>query len=91
MIFQEKKMDWKHFFKIMLRNAVVTIALTTLVLGSIGFLFAGQDGLVSGASWGLIIGAISIPFMAGIIYMKYWGDFAGRYSEWYVEKETKGE
>ena len=84
-------MDWKHFFKIMLRNSIISITLAMLILGGIGFLFAGKEGLLNGATWGFIMGAISIPFMAGIIYMKYWGDFAGRYSKWYVDKETTGQ
>ena len=75
----------------MLKNFVITISLTTIVLGGIGFLLVGQEGLLNGAVWGVILGLASVPFMAGIIYMKYWGDFAGRYSKWYVDKETKGE
>ena len=84
-------MDWKQFFKVMLKNFVITISLTTIVLGGIGFLLVGKEGLLNGAVWGVILGLASVPFMAGIIYMKYWGDFAGRYSKWYVDKETKGE
>jgi len=84
-------MDWKHFFIIMLRNFIITTALTIFVLGGIGFLLIGREGLLNGAIWGVIMGLASVPFMAGIIYMKYWGDFAGRYSKWHFDKETTGQ
>jgi hypothetical protein len=84
-------MDWKSFFKVFLRNVLITTVLLTLLLGLIGFLVAGQQGLKNGATWGFVLGLVSAPFMAGIIGPKYWGDYAGRYGKWHVQNETEGE
>ena len=83
-------MDWKEFFKVFLRNAVITITAATLAIGGFGFLVAGVEGLKNGAAWGLALGLISVPALGGLIFMKYWGDFAGRYSKWHVDNETTG-
>jgi hypothetical protein len=84
-------MDWKKFFKLLLRNTVIAVTLTTIVLGTFGFLVAGKEGVLNGVTWGFILGLISVPFLASAIYAKYWGDYAGRYGQWYVENKTEGE
>ena len=84
-------MNWRLFFKVFLRNVIGTIALTVIILGSIGFLVAGQEGLLNGAIWGLTIGLMSFPFMAFVVYSKYWGDIAGAYGNWWFKKELEGE
>ena len=70
---------------------VVVILLAVTILGLIGYLVAGMDGLVNGATWGFVLGLVSVPFFAFLVLAKYWGDYAGRYGEWWVKKETEGE
>ena len=52
---------------------------------------AGEEGLINGATWGLIIALISTPVIGAMVLAKYWGVFGGRYSQWYVKKEAEGE
>jgi hypothetical protein len=84
-------MDWKLFFKEFLRNTLTVILLAVIGLGGIGYLVGGKAGLANGASWGLILGLVGIPFTVILILAKYWGDFAGRYGQWWIKKETDGE
>ncbi len=83
-------MDWKKFFITYLRNMAIFLVLGIAFMGLIGFLLAGKEGLVGGATWGLILGVISIPFTAFIPLGKYWSDFAGKVSARTVKEETEG-
>lgn len=84
-------MKWLLFFKRLAINMVLVIGGAVLILGLIGYLLAGKEGMLNGATWGLLAGMISLPPMAFMIWAKYWGDYAGRYGAWYVYKETNGE
>jgi hypothetical protein len=84
-------MNWKGFFKAILRIATISIALGVVILGLIGFLLAGRQGLINGMIWGLVLGLVSVPFSLMTFGPKYWGGYAKRYGEWYVNKETTNE
>ncbi|MEN8173870.1 MAG: hypothetical protein ABFS03_13445, partial [Chloroflexota bacterium] len=72
-------MDWKKFFIVFLRNLILSIGLAIIILGVFGYLVAGKEGLVNGATWGLILGLVG-GFSSGLMVLpKYWGDYAGRY------------
>lgn len=83
-------MDWGKFFKRFLPAVIAAPLLAGLVLGIIGFLVAGTEGFVNGAVWGIALGLLSVPFTAFTIYVKYWGDYSGRYGAAWIEKETTG-
>jgi hypothetical protein len=84
-------MDWKHFFIVFVRNVIITLGLSSLSLGMFGLLLAGWEGFVNMAIWGLVLGLMAVPMTAWMIQGKYWSDFAGRYSQWWVKKETEGD
>ena len=84
-------MNWRRFFLHLLRNFAIATGGAVLLLGTIGYLVAGREGMLNGATWGLMAGMISLPPMAILILTKYWSDFAGRYGAWYIKKETYGE
>ncbi len=84
-------MNWKHFFIQLAFNSIITIALASLGLGVFFFILAGQEGLVNGLTWGLILGIMSIPFTAMVIMTKYWEGYSTRYGAWWIKKETEGE
>jgi hypothetical protein len=53
----------------------------------------GTEGALNLAIWGAAFGLIG-GFSSGLAMLnnaKYWGDFAGRYSKWWVKKEIEGE
>lgn len=84
-------MNWRSFFKVFLRNIIVITALATIGLGLFGYLVAGREGLVNAATWGFILGLVSIPYSAVTIISKYWSDVAGEYGRFWVKKETEGD
>jgi TctA family transporter len=85
-------MKWGAFFLEFLRNLVLTLVIAGAVLGTLGYLWGGVEGLRNALSWALAITLFSAPLSAlMLIQGKYWADFAGRYSTWYVKKETEGE
>lgn len=84
-------MNWRRFFLHLLRNFALATGGAVLLLGAIGYLAAGREGMLNGAAWGLLAGMISLPPMAILILTKYWSDFAGRCGAWYIRKETEGD
>lgn len=84
-------MNWRHFFVIFLRNVIVVTAAATIGLGLFGFVLAGREGLVNGASWGFILGLLSIPYSAVMIFYRFWSDVAGDYGRAWVDKEMNGD
>ncbi|MBN1665591.1 MAG: hypothetical protein JW862_00820 [Anaerolineales bacterium] len=84
-------MNWREYFIKFFRNAILTTLAIVVVLGLIGLLIAGQEGMLNGASWGLVLSLISWPFMGFFMYGKYWSDYAGRFGSWWVNKESKGD
>ena len=71
-------MDWKKFFKLYLRNMIITIALAVIALGVLGYILTGKEGLANGATIGFILGMVSISFSGMMMLPKYWGDYAAR-------------
>jgi hypothetical protein len=84
-------MNWTALIKLLFRNTIIITVLGVIILGALGLLLAGTDGLVNGATWGLVCGVVSLPFNGIVIASKYWGDFAGRYGDWWIKKETEGD
>lgn len=84
-------MNWARFFKATLRIVFLVLLALTAVFGAIGFLVNGVEGLVNGAGWGVVLGAVSVPFISFIILYQYWGDIAGSYGEQWIKRETEGE
>ena len=83
-------MTWPLFFKRLIWNTALTLALAVGIMGGLGYLLAGTQGLTNGAGWGLILGLVSVPFSAFVISARFWGDFAGRFSQQWIKKETEG-
>jgi drug/metabolite transporter (DMT)-like permease len=75
--------------KLFLRNIGPIVLLAGLILGSIGFLLAGWNGFVNGATWGVVLGLVAAPFMAMVILAKYWGGYSERYGSWWIDEESK--
>jgi len=84
-------MDWKVFLRVFLRNAIIATVMAGAIVGFFGFLVAGREGFLNGATWGIILGLVSVPFTGFIILTKYWGDYAGNYGKWWIKKEMQGE
>jgi hypothetical protein len=81
-------MNWPRFFKVVLINVLLIPILATIIFGAIGYFSAGWEGAMNAAGWGVLLGALSIPFsIFGLVQSKYWGDFAGRAS-WGIFKKT---
>jgi hypothetical protein len=87
----EDSMNWKQYIKVFLRNTIITTAVITAILGLIGLLVGGEEGLIGGATWGLILSLVAVPFNGFVITSKYWGDYAGRFGRWWIGKESEGE
>jgi hypothetical protein len=83
-------MDWKRFFKVFLISVIGVPAAAAALLGFFAFLIAGKEGFINGVIWGLVLGAMAIPFAGYLILPKYWGDFAGRYSKSYFQEQLEG-
>lgn len=84
-------MKWLQFLKRLTILMFLVTGGAVILLSLIGYLLAGKEGMINGATWGLLAGMISLPPMAFMIGIKYWSDYAGRYGDWYVKKETYGE
>jgi len=83
--------DWKQFFKVFARSALFALVGFSLLFGLIGFLLLGdQEGFINGARIGFFLTLIGIPFLGGIILMKYWGDYAGRYGAEKLREQAEG-
>ncbi len=84
-------MNWKEFFKLLVRNVLGAMLVVGAVLGVFGFLVAGKVGLVNGLSWGLVLGFLSVPFTTFIIFQKFWGDYSGRFGSAWFKDQAMGD
>ncbi len=84
-------MNWKTYFLRFLRNVVLGIVFSVVVLGVFGYLLGGKDGLVNMAYWGIALGVIG-GFFSGIGVLfeaDFWGK--GNYKifpdwNWFIKK-----
>jgi len=81
-------MDWKKFFALFFRNTLLAVGATSLLLGLLGLILAGKEGLLGGLYWGLILGTIAIPFVAYIALAKAYEGFGGVLGGWIVKNQT---
>ena len=67
-------MNWKTFLRKFFRNLVISIVACGVILGLLGYLLAGREGLINMMNFGLIIGVIG-GFLSGgvIIATNFWG------------------
>ena len=86
-------MNWLQFLKRLLINLLLSVLTATLVLGLGGFLLAGREGLINGASWGVLLGTLTGLSMGVFLALQpgYWEDFAGRMAGWWVKHEEPAE
>lgn len=86
-------MNWLQFLKRLLINVLLSVLTATLVLGLGGFLLAGREGLINGASWGVLLGTLTGLSMGVLLALQpgYWEDFAGRMAGWWVKHEEPDE
>lgn len=76
-----------------LRFVVVGTVLATVVMGGIGYLLAGIEGMVNMGIWGIALGLLG-SFSGGLamlIYTHYWSGYAERFGKSWFEKESEGE
>lgn len=85
-------MDWKVFLLKFLRNLVISVLLCVAVLGLLGYLLGGQEGLVNMVYWGLALGLLGgFSWGLGMIFeAKFWGG-EGNYKifpewSWFIKK-----
>lgn len=82
-------MTLKRFLVIFVRNSVIAVVLSVVILGGLGFLLAGRTGLENGAFWGLLLGLLSMPFVGFSLLMPRVGQsFGGLFRGW-VDREVK--
>lgn len=84
-------MNWPRFLAAFLLNLVLGVVIATAVLGGLGFVLAGREGLVNGAYWGVALGLVGGAISGFVWAGKYWSDFAGRYGSSYLKDELEGE
>ena len=84
-------MEWKKLLKYIFLFIILPLFGTSLVLGIVGLFVAGWEGLKGGLLWGMALGAFSLPVGGYVIFAKYWGSFAGRYSAWHYKNDTEGD
>ncbi|HNN13006.1 MAG TPA: hypothetical protein PKL78_05570 [Anaerolineales bacterium] len=80
-------MDWKRFFKLMFLNLFLVPLVAALILGLIGYSAKRGEGFLNGATWGIALGVISLPFGALALMMKYWEGYTSRFGAWYCKEE----
>ena len=85
-------MKWSMFFKVLLRNTVLAVFVSAILLGTLGYMFAGNEGLKNGLGWGVILGfAGGLMSAVGMIYPLFWGGYAIRFGKEQYRKESEGE
>lgn len=86
-------MDWRKFILRFLRNTIVFTILSTLVLGGLGYLLAGQEGFLNLAAWGVALGLLGSVSsgMAMLLDAHIWTGYSSRIGEWRFKKEAEGE
>ena len=85
-------MNWKTFFIKFFRNVVISVVLSVVILGLLGYLLGGTVGLVNMAYWGLALGLLGgFSIGIGMIFQaKFWGG-EGNYKifpewNWFIKK-----
>jgi len=58
-------MNWKIFLVKFIRNVILAVILSVVLMGGFGYLLSGKEGLVNMAYWGLAIGLIG-GFSSGL-------------------------
>jgi len=69
-------MNWKLFFFRFFRNLVVGLVLGIVILGGLGYLLAGTEGLINMVYWGMALGLMG-GFSSGlgmIFQAKFWSE-----------------
>ena len=81
--------NWKLILGF-LKSIIFGIVLSTVILGTIGFLASGLPGLANMATWGVILGIIG-GVMSGMTTMmaKYSEEIGGNYSRWEEKEDGK--
>jgi len=59
------EMNWKLFLFKFLRNVVIGVLFSILLLGTLGYLLGGREGLVNMVYWGIMLGLIG-GFFSGL-------------------------
>lgn len=76
-----------------LRFVVIGTVLATLVMGGLGYLLAGWEGMINMGAWGIALGLLG-SFSGGIamlVQAHYWTGYSERYGKSWFEKESEGE
>ena len=76
-----------------LRFVVVGTVLTTVVLGGIGFLLSGKEGMINMGLWGTGLGLLG-SFSGGlamIVETHYWTGYSERFGKSWFKKVSEGE
>ena len=85
-------MNWSMFFKVLLRNIVLAMFVSSFLLSAIGYMLAGRIGLENGLGWGIILGFVGgLMSAVGMIYPIFWGGYASRYGKEQYRQASEGE
>jgi len=79
-------MNWKKFLLKFIRNILISLVLSVLLLGGFGYLLAGKEGFVNMVYWGIALGLMG-GFSTGIgvlFQAEFWGkdDNYRMFPEW---------
>jgi phage-related minor tail protein len=81
--------SWK-LVRVVLKNALISFILCTLVFAILGYLLAGPAGLQNMAVWGAILGLLAGTFTGAAMMMgKYHEEVGQNFSRWVEAQETK--
>jgi hypothetical protein len=71
-------MDLRVLLTKLLLGILFGAVIGTVLVGFLGLLVAGWEGLVNGAIWGFFLGLFGGVSLAGIVEWSYWKNFMTR-------------
>ena len=67
-------MNWRTFFKLLVRNTLTGALVAGLVLGTVGYFLAGRVGFGNVLTWGILLGLSGgVMSTVGMFYPLFWG------------------
>jgi F0F1-type ATP synthase assembly protein I len=82
-------MDWKQFFKLILKIAIGVPLGGGALLGLIGFLVSGKQGGITGAIWGVIFGLVIVFYSGILIFARQLNIISAKNDEATLEQQSE--